>query len=486
MTALTKAAKQSVDTIDAMLARIDRQKRAEANTEPGGYAGKSTHPSTDIDDRTEGASEGARSSENTADVKEDQGSSSVDSTSPGTPGGQDSVQMNIGTNQSATGEDPAVETESAKPGKEDPGSSHPARTDNDSLDGHKYASPSKVLNLIKAAQSRGTSLIAKIAVEADGPLKQAAAKLQQKKAGDPPPHGTEGAGKLPPTTVDESDTSAESPPPGKGSKKEGASQAGAAVANAVAGNPQVKAAQDQVVVQSIAETIDVAYRMAEKTATYLDSYLATKKAMDEEGGEGEEEPSEGKSEGSPPEGSSGESEGGGDSSSSGSAMGGAPAEGSMSGGGGGGEEQALLDLLAGGEGMGADQAAGGMMGGGAPPMGGGGGAPPMGDPMAGGGMPPGAGGGMPPGAGAPPGDPMAGGGMPPPGGAGGIDPAMLAEALAQAGIPPEAFQALLAGKAAAAIKRAGFNPRQGAWKPKTAEQARQYQQVLNYVKEVAS
>ena len=74
----------------------------------------------------------------------------------------------------------------------------------------------------------------------------------------------------------------------------------------------------------------------------------------------------------------------------------------------------------------------------------------------------------------------------PGGGAGGIDPAMLAEALAQAGIPPEAFQALLAGKAASAIKRAGFTPAKGAWKPKTAEQARQYQQVLNYVKEVAS
>lgn len=484
MAALTKAAQQSVDSIDAMLARIDRQKRAEANTEPGGYGGKSTHPSTDVDDRTEGASEGARSSENTADVKEDQGSSSVDSTSPGTPGGQDSVQMNIGTNQSATGEDPAVETESAKPGKEDPGSSHPARTDNDSLDGHKYASAGNVLKLIKSAQSRGTQLIAKIAVEADGPLKQAASKLQ-KKAGDPPPHGTEGAAKLPPTTVDESDTSAESPPPGKGSKKEGAAQAGAAVANAVV-NPQVKAAQDQVVVQSLAETIDVAYRMAEKTATFLNSYMSTKKAMDEEGGEGEES-SSGKSEGSPSEGDSGESEGSGESTPSDSSMGGAPAEGSMSGGegGGGGEEQALLDLLAGGEGMGADQAAGGMMGGAAPP--------PMGDPMAGGGgggMPPGAGGGMmPPGAGGgmPPGDPMAGGGMPPPGGgAGGIDPAMLAEALAQAGIPPEAFQALLAGKAASAIKRAGFTPAKGAWKPKTAEQARQYQQVLNYVKEVAS
>lgn len=468
MAALTKAAQQSVDTIDAMLARIDQQKRAEANTEPGGYGGKSTHPSTDVDDRTEGAQEGARSSENTADVKEDQGSSSVDSTAPGTPGGQDSVQMNIGTHQSATGEDPAVETESAKPGKDDPGSSHPARTDNESLDGHKYASAGNVLKLIKAAQSRGTQLIAKIAVEADGPLKQAATKLQ-KKAGDPPPHGTEGAAKLPPTTVDESDTSAECPPPGKGSKKEGAAQAGAAVANAVVGNPQVKAAQDQIVVQSIAETIDVAYRMAEKTAAYLTSYMSTKQAMDEEWGEGEgEESSSGKSEGSPSEeGDSGESEGDGESTPYDSPMDGAPAEGSMSGGegGGGDEEQALLDLLAGGEGMGADQAAGGMMGGAAPP--------PMGDPMAGGGMPPG--------------DPMAGGGMPPPGsGAGGIDPAMLAEALAQTGVPPEAFQALLAGKAAAAIKRAGFTPAKGAWKPKTAEQARQYQQVLNYVKEVVS
>ena len=466
MAAHKTAAQQSVDTIEAMLARVNNQKRAEAKTEAGGFAGGSSHPSTDVDDRTEDASEGARSAENTADVKEDQGSSSVDSTSPGTPGGQDSVQMNIGTNQSATGEDPAVETESAKGGKDDPGSSHPARTDNNSLDGQKYASARNVISLIKSAQSQGTQLLAKIAVESDGALKQAATKLQKKKAAD---KVVDEGGKLPPTTVDDSDSDASKAPPGKGSSK-AAAQAGAQLADAAINTAALKQAQDEMVVRSLAETVDVAYRMAEKTAAYLNNYLAEKKAM-EEGAEGGD-PSQGKSEGSEAEDSQHSEEG--SSEEPGSLPGSAPAGDPMAGGGegGGDSEQALLELLAGGQGMGAGQAAGGMMGGG--------------DPMAGGGM----GGGDPMAGGMGGGDPsmvaMGGGGGAggPPGG--GNEQAMLAEALAQAGITPEMFQALLAGKQAAALKRAGARPQRGQWKPKTAEEAQQFRAVLNYVKEVAA
>jgi hypothetical protein len=145
--------------------------------------------------------------------------------------------------------------------------------------------------------------------------------------------------------------------------------------------------------------------------------------------------------------------------------------------GGGDSEQALLELLAGGEGMGADQAAQGMMGGGGGDAGGGmpGGMPGGmggGDPLAGMG---GAAGGMG-------GDPGRGMGGPP---GGGNEQAMLAEALAQAGIPLEAFQALLAQKQSAALKQAGRTPTRGQWRPKTAEEAQQYQAILNYVNEVA-
>jgi len=118
-----------------------REKRADGPTpaDPGGYQGPSTHPTTGVDNRVQDANEGARSSENKADVKEDQGAPGVDSTSEATPGQdeQDSVQLNIGTQQSATGEDPSVEDD-YKGSKDDPGTSHPAQTE----DGEKYGSVS--------------------------------------------------------------------------------------------------------------------------------------------------------------------------------------------------------------------------------------------------------------------------------------------------------------------------------------------------------
>jgi len=109
--------------------------------DPGGYQGKSTHPTTSVDNRGQAASEGARSSENVSDVKADQGKPGVDSTPDNTDDRQDDAQLNIGTSQSSTGEDPSVEDD-YKAGKDDPGTSHPAATDNSSLDGHKYADAS--------------------------------------------------------------------------------------------------------------------------------------------------------------------------------------------------------------------------------------------------------------------------------------------------------------------------------------------------------
>ncbi len=103
--------------------------------DPGGYQGASTHPTADVDNSAQTATEGERSSENTADVKADQKAPAVDSTSEATPNQdeQDSVQLNIGTQQSATGEDPSVEDD-YKGDKDDPGTSHPAKTE----DGEKY------------------------------------------------------------------------------------------------------------------------------------------------------------------------------------------------------------------------------------------------------------------------------------------------------------------------------------------------------------
>ena len=108
-----------------------------AGHDPGGYDGASTHPSADADDSTADAQEGSRSSENTSDVK-----SEIEGVSPddlpelsADKDEQDNRQLNIGTNQSATGDDPAVEDD-FKGDKEDPGTEHPAVTD----DGEKYGS----------------------------------------------------------------------------------------------------------------------------------------------------------------------------------------------------------------------------------------------------------------------------------------------------------------------------------------------------------
>jgi hypothetical protein len=115
---------------------VAAEKTAAANTEAGGYVGESTHPSTDVDDSTNDASEGARSSENTADVKSEIPGKSPDDLSEGDAGpAQDDRQLNMGTQQSATGEDPSVEND-FKGDKDDPGTTHPA----DTKDGEKFGS----------------------------------------------------------------------------------------------------------------------------------------------------------------------------------------------------------------------------------------------------------------------------------------------------------------------------------------------------------
>ena len=105
-------------------------------SDPGGYAGASSHPSANVDNDGQAATEGARSSEYEADLKKQQGPIGVDST-PELPqeGRQDDVQLNIGTNAAATGEDPSAEKD-YKGTKDDPGTSHPAKTN----DGEKYSS----------------------------------------------------------------------------------------------------------------------------------------------------------------------------------------------------------------------------------------------------------------------------------------------------------------------------------------------------------
>ena len=106
-------------------------KKADAAADPGGYQGASSHATakqTGSEANLQSPTEGARSSENEADVKATI-PINVNSTS-GNTGTQDQVQLGQGVKAKETGQDvPTV-----KGNKEDPGTSTPITTE----DGEKY------------------------------------------------------------------------------------------------------------------------------------------------------------------------------------------------------------------------------------------------------------------------------------------------------------------------------------------------------------
>jgi len=113
--------------------RASVRKRAEANTETTAQGGPTSHPSKDEDDGTTPATDGARSKENTGDVKKMIPTGGVDAASDDTPS-QEDQQYDVGIGSTSTGEDPSNE-DNYKSEKEDPGTTHPATTD-----GEKYSS----------------------------------------------------------------------------------------------------------------------------------------------------------------------------------------------------------------------------------------------------------------------------------------------------------------------------------------------------------
>jgi len=376
-------------TVESFLSEVrGNVKAAEAHTEPGSIGGATTHPVKSVDDNTSAATEGARSAENTKDVKKDQGSPSVDSTAEakaktaalkraGGPGAEDHLQL--GTTVAATGEDPENETGKAKPGKDDPGSSHPARTDNASLDGFKYAGDLQNAPLTKLAemlQDLGDAICADLTVQGvevkqagDGTVTQVA-PAQQKQAGQIDPAL--------------------------------AQQVGWQMAGILTGTLD-KQATDAVVVEQIDTIIKFAEDDADRTAAWLGDFFAQKQAQARAQKRAEA--------GLPPEAAAGGGGGGEDIAAAlggGGAPGGAPPEDPAAGGGlppeaggeaGGGGLQALLEQLGISEEelMAAiqEEAAGGGAPGGPPAPGGEGGAP-AGPGGPGGGLPPEAAG-MPPG-----------------------------------------------------------------------------------------
>jgi hypothetical protein len=439
---MSTSAQQSLSTIESYLAKVDTNtKTAEAHTEPGSQGGETTHPSKNVDDRTETATTGARAKENEKDVKEDQGPPSVDSGSEaknaaakaaaakqadtvGKLGTAEDDQYNIGLRATPTGED-VPKTKTTKDDKGYKGkTSHPANTENSELNGGKYAADLNADPLEKLAAELGElggAICATITAEA------------QKAAGD------NGAGAGAPANQTNKTASANQPQVDPRLSQ----QAGWELAGLLNGKMD-KAGADKLVHSTLVTVIKDAGDDANRVISFIQKWAAvanqsrvTKRAggPPDDGG-GQEPPP-------PADAGGGSSDGGGDP---GAGAGGPPpgADPSAGGGGlggaggaggaGGGDVQQLLAML---QEMGispqeleqaiAQEQAGGGGGLGGGGLGGAGGPPP---PGAGGGMggpggpPPGmldaagGAGGPPPGAGGPP--PMGAGGPPP--GAGGPPP----------------------------------------------------------------
>jgi hypothetical protein len=178
------------------------------------------------------------------------------------PGTASEDQLQIGTKKEPTGQDPAVETSSAKAEKEDAtggrlgNTTHPARTNNGELDGYKYAEM-PIEQLAKVASDMGNHLLAKLAE-----LKGDQHKLDVNSNGK----------------IEGSDLAALR----GGKKKEDheedekeatdlAGQAGWELAGLLSGNFDKQAA-DSLVRSTLEEIIKTASEDADKVATFLASY----------------------------------------------------------------------------------------------------------------------------------------------------------------------------------------------------------------------
>lgn len=173
--------------INNLLAEVTKQAESAMDTtgsaadDPGGYQGKTTHPSGDVDGGVGPAPLGSRASENEKDIK-DTLPEATDAVEPG--GVSDlSPENTDGTTPSETGGDASVEDDYDGEFK-DPGTSHPANSDKI---GDKYASMSTD-RLCKAAEALCNDLLLRLAdgetVETPD-VKQAGDKQAGDKTGQP-------------------------------------------------------------------------------------------------------------------------------------------------------------------------------------------------------------------------------------------------------------------------------------------------------------
>lgn len=353
---MTRSAQGSIATIDQFISQVGQvktasEKAADGSTplsEPGSIGGETSHPVKKVDDRLQAAKEGERSAENSKDVKKDQGAPSVENAAEAstknaaarsifgvaagfakkaegavsTPGSAADDHISTTTKVAPTGEDPSNETGKAKAGKEDKeqggvgGTSHPASTENDQLDGHKYAADTPLEKLANDMRTSGNNLLAALHNLYNSSGVQAPQQTKQAAAQNPVPQQ--------PQQID----------------PRLAYHAGAELAGLINGTMDKRAA-DKLVHDTLTDVIKQASDDADLFITYASGFFKRAEGEDE----GATDPTAG---------------GGGDAAA-------APAPGGA-GGGGGGEEDMMAAL---GGGAGGDPMAG--AGGGDPMAGGGGG-----------------------------------------------------------------------------------------------------------------
>ena len=286
------SASSIVDNISALVEELGTEKTA--MDDPGGQDGQSTHPIAKTDDPGEQApSEGARSAENTKDIKKDI-PQSVDATAEATPGNaptQDEVQLGQGVDAAKpTGEDPSNESD-YKGDKEDPpsagnkdlgGTSHPAGGNV----GEKYSADKLAAmdneTLFKTAADLGNELAADIA---NGHFNQPVAGTHVKQA----------MRTLTACPKCHKDYEGDSCDCGYTAKTAGDANSAAQAGENLA---KLAAAQEQTATQVITNVVKHAHYRADLTAEYLRTHHAQlqKQAMEEDpmggGAEGEDHGSE--------------------------------------------------------------------------------------------------------------------------------------------------------------------------------------------------
>ena len=135
-TAVAPVTRKSLfDSLQDLSEEIYREKQAAGDPpDPGGFAGKSNHPTAKADNNCQPPKEGEPGKEQSKTLQE-QYQLTVDGAGKNLLRPQSAVQPNLGPQQSSTGEDPKLE-DGYKGHKDDPGTSHPARAD----ENEKYGS----------------------------------------------------------------------------------------------------------------------------------------------------------------------------------------------------------------------------------------------------------------------------------------------------------------------------------------------------------